>query len=193
MKLIGITGLIGSGKTTVGHILKDLGYVVCDMDVWCRKLYQNPAFLKIIKKNFPLCFEGDVFHKKVLRNIVFSDHRQLELLENIIHPYLKNELLSFIHTHRFNPYIIFVEIALLYQMNLERFFSDIIRTDAPYDVMLQRTMKRDCIDKKQYDSIIKKQKNGMYQKVSDLIINTNQPLTQLKKDVIKILKRIEEC
>ena len=47
MHLIGITGFIGSGKTTIGQLLKDMGYVVFDMDVWCRKMYFEKVFLEV--------------------------------------------------------------------------------------------------------------------------------------------------
>ena len=108
MYLVGITGFIGSGKTTVGNIVKDLGYIVFDMDVWCRNMYTDEKFLNIIKKNFPLTFENGIFNKKKLRNLVFSNHTELKKLENLTHPYLKNKLLKIIHQNRFNHHIFFV-------------------------------------------------------------------------------------
>ena len=93
MRLIGITGRIGSGKTTIGNILRSLGYIVFDMDVWCRNMYHEQTFLKIIEKNFPYSFIKGEFHKTVLRNRVFSDQKELKKLESLTHPYLKSKLM----------------------------------------------------------------------------------------------------
>ena len=193
MYLVGITGFIGSGKTTVGNILKDLGYIVFDMDVWCRNMYKDTKFLNIIKKNFPLTFENGIFNKKILRNLVFSNNNELQKLENLTHPYLKNKLLNIIHQNRFNHYIFFIETALLYQMKLDKFCSSVIITEAPYDIMLQRTVIRDNIQPEDFKNIFEKQKIQSIQKNSYYKINTNKSLSLLKKDVIKIVKRIPIC
>ena len=193
MYLVGITGFIGSGKTTVGNIVKDLGYIVFDMDVWCRNMYTDEKFLNIIKKNFPLTFENGIFNKKKLRNLVFSNHTELKKLENLTHPYLKNKLLKIIHQNRFNHHIFFVETALLYQMKLDKFCSSVIITEAPYEIMLKRTVIRDNIEPEDFKNIFEKQKIQSIQKNSYYKINTNKSLSLLKKDVIKIIKRIPIC
>lgn len=191
MYLVGITGFIGSGKTTVGHIIKTAGYVVFDMDVWCRNMYKDITFLNTIKKYFPFCFENNIFNKKILRNFVFSNQLELKKLENLTHPYLKNKLLQIIHQNRFNHHLFFVETALLYQMNLDKFCSSVILTEAPYEVMLQRTMKRDQIKKIDFENIIQKQNTPLSQNLSCLRLNTDKSLSHLKKDVLQIIERIE--
>ena len=190
MYLVGITGFIGSGKTTVGHILKSLGYVVFDMDVWCRNMYKDTEFLNTIKQNFPSTFVNNIFNKKKLRNLVFSNYTELKKLESLTHPYLKNKLLKIIHHQRFNPYTFFIETALLYQMNLEKFCQSVIITEAPYDVMLNRTIIRDNIKTQDFNNIIEKQNIIISQNLSCYKINTNKSLSVLKSDVIKILERI---
>ena len=190
MYLIGITGYIGSGKTTVGHIIKNAGYIVFNMDVWCRNMYKDAEFLNTIKQNFPSTFENDIFNKKKLRNLVFSNHTKLKKLEDLTHPYLKNKLLKIIHKERFNPYTFFVETALLYQMNLEKFCQSVIITEAPYEVILNRTIIRDNIKPQDFNNIFEKQNIKISQKLSCYKINTNKSLSVLKSDVIKILERI---
>ena len=102
MYLIGITGLIGSGKSTIGQILRELGYVVFDMDIWCRKMYFDPQFLEIIKKEFPQTFENNTFYKRKLRDFVFSNKEQLKKLESLTHPYLIKKFKQTISHFRFN-------------------------------------------------------------------------------------------
>ena len=188
MYLVGITGFIGSGKTTVGNIIKDLGYIVFDMDVWCRNMYHENAFLNIIKQNFPFTFENGVFNKKKLRNFVFSNKEALKKLESLTHPYLKQKLLNIIHQNRFNPNMFFIETALLYQMNLEKYCACVMITEAPYEVMSKRTILRDNIKIEDFNNIIEKQNIPMRQKSTCYRINTDKSLMKLKSDVIKILE-----
>jgi len=193
MYLIGITGLIGSGKTTVGCLLKELGFVVFDMDVWCRKMYQNPNFLYQIKQYFPKTFINNVFDKKILRDLVFSDVQQLQILESLTHPYLKNKFLNTIHQFRFNQNLFFIESALLYQMNLDRYCYDVLITKAPDCVMQQRVIKRDHIQIDQFNNIIDKQNKFIDISLSKHIINTNQSLTKLKVDLIELVRDFYKC
>lgn len=190
MHLIGITGFIGSGKTTVGQLLKDMGYVVFDMDVWCRKMYFEKEFLKIIKHHFPQTFEGDVFNKKKLRQIVFSDEKKLKELEGLTHPYLKSKLLKIIHRERFNSYPFFIETALLFQMGIDKYCRQVILTTAPYKVMEKRVMIRDCVSANDFKNIYNKQKIDLFGK-SFYDINTYQSINTLKTDVIRFLESMD--
>ena len=194
MYLIGITGLIGSGKTTVGNILKKMGYVVFDMDVWCRKMYFDTAFLKVIKESFPYSFQNNIFNKKILRKRVFEDKKELNKLENLTHPYLIKKLKKIIHKNKFSNNIFFIETALLYQMKLDKFCSNVICTVAPFDVMEKRVIFRDNISKKEYDNIISKQiiYENFNQK-SDFKLDTNTSFGIIQKNLIYILKEIEHC
>lgn len=194
MYLIGITGLIGSGKTTIGKILKSSGYVVYDMDQWCRKMYFDPKFLNIIKQNYPQSFNNNQFNKKNLRKIVFSDKEQLQKLEALTHPYLISLLKNTIHHYNKSDYIFFFESALLYQMGLDKYCTYVIQTFAPHDVMQKRVMKRDLIDEGEYLNIIDKQKSfEKYDQKADFMIDTNKTLGIIKKDLLNILKRIESA
>ena len=81
MKLVGITGSIGCGKTTLAKIVKWLGYSVFDIDSWVRKIYHNKDFLSKLDNLFPNSVVKGVADKRYLRNIVFSDKNKLESLE----------------------------------------------------------------------------------------------------------------
>ena len=192
MHLIGITGFIGSGKTTIGQLLKDMGYVVFDMDVWCRKMYFEKVFLEVIKQNFPQSFEGGVFNKKKLRQIVFKDEKQLKKLESLTHPYLKSKLLKLIHKNRFNSHLFFVETALLFQMELDKYCRQVILTTAPYDVMEKRVILRDKVSAADFKNIYDKQKIDLLGK-SFYDINTYQSINTLKTDVIRFLESFDQC
>ena len=80
MILVGITGSIGCGKTTLAKIVKKLGYAVFDIDSWVRRIYFNEDFLFVLNELFPNSVVNGVADKRYLRNIVFSDINKLKSL-----------------------------------------------------------------------------------------------------------------
>ena len=92
MKIVGITGSIGCGKTYLANIIKKLGFSVYNPDFWVRDLYRKKDFLQVIAREFPQTFENGVFNKRKLRTLVFDDNKQLKKLESLIHPFLGKKL-----------------------------------------------------------------------------------------------------
>lgn len=194
MKLIGITGSIGCGKTTIAGLVKELGYVVFDADKWCRCLYNKSDFIEIIKKNFPLVFDDNVFNKRKLRNYVFNNNSELKKLESIIHPFLKNKLLSVIRKNAKKDNLLFVEVALLFEMGWDKYCSSIIVADVDYETQKYRVMKRDNISASDFEKIVKVQLNNDYKKIlSDCIINTDKSIGKLKVELIYLIKELGLC
>lgn len=93
MKLAAITGSIGCGKTTLAGLVRELGYVVYDIDGWTRALYQKPAFIRMILENFPSVGDKGKVNKRKLRDLVFNDNRELKRLEGLVHPFLEERFL----------------------------------------------------------------------------------------------------
>ena len=118
MKIVGITGSIGCGKTYLANIVKKLGFAVYNPDEWVRGLYKKKEVLSCVRNEFPEVFdENGVFYKRKLRNIVFNDRLKLKKLELIFHPLLKKKLKKIIHKYAENEDILFLYVALLYEMN----------------------------------------------------------------------------
>ena len=188
MKVVGITGLIGSGKTTVAGLLRKEGFVVFDVDNWCRRLYFEKDFLEKIRENYPNSFENGVFNKRLLREIVFSDPEKLKLLESLTHPFLKQKFLQAIRKNERYNGVCFVDVALLFEMGWDKYCAVKLMTFAPYDVQKKRVMKRDKISAEQADKIIQIQKKSEHLKQDniDFIINTDRPIGVLKAEIIKI-------
>lgn len=194
MKLIGITGSIGCGKTTIADIIKKTGYVVFDADKWCRRLYFDDNFLGGIHNVFPETFENGVFNKRKLRNLVFNDRHKLKKLENLIHPFLKNKLINSIRKYAKTDCIIFVEVALLFEMGWNKYCSYIITADVDYEIQKQRVMKRDNISEKDFENIIDKQLDNNVKKfLSDYVIDTNKSLNLLKVELINLIEELSLC
>lgn len=189
MKLIGITGSIGCGKTTIAGLIKDLGYTVYDADIWCRGLYYQKDFLEVIKEYFPEAFFNGCFNKRELRNLVFNNNSRLKKLESLIHPFLRKKLFSTIKKHSKSDDIIFIEVALLFEMGWNKYCSSIIVADVDYEIQKQRVMNRDNISASDFDKIVKVQLDNEYKKVlSDYVINTDKKLGVLKVELIKLIR-----
>lgn len=194
MEIIGITGSIGCGKTTIAGIIRDLGFVVYDADVWCRKLYFQQDFLNVINKNFPLAFENGVFNKRKLRTFVFNDNKELKKLENLIHPFLKKKFLRAIYKNSRNNNIMFVDVALLFEMGWNKYCTKIIVADVDYEVQKKRVMERDNISAQDFEKIVNVQLHNDYKKIlSDYVINTDKPLSLLKVELINLIKGLALC
>ena len=188
MITVGITGSIGCGKTYLANIIRSLGYGVYNPDKWVAGLYKKPQFLNIIAKNFPTSFENGVFNKRSLRNIVFNDKQQLNKLENLIHPFLKQKIKSIIHKFSRKSDIIFFDAALLLEKNWDIYCDYIIIADIDEETQKQRVMKRDNITAADFYKIIKVQiPQSEKCEHADFIINTGLAENVIKTEIIRII------
>lgn len=174
MILIGITGSIGCGKSVLAGNLRKLGYTVYNPDVWVRYLYKNDDFLKVIKESFPETFdEKGIFNKRKLRQIVFDDSKKLKKLENIIHPLLKKKIKDIVRRQYRRQEFVFLDIALLFEMNLDKICDIVVVTDVNYEIQKERVMKRDHISEEDFIKIVKKQIPQKEKiEMADFVINT---------------------
>jgi len=192
MKIIGITGSIGCGKTYLANILKSMGYSVYNPDLWVKGLYKKSSFLDVIKSNFPTVFDADGrFNKKDLRNLVFNDNSQLKKLESIIHPFLKRKLKSIINKFAKKEEFLFLDVALLLEMKWDKYCDYIIVADVEEEIQIKRVMERDNIKREDVEKIIAVQSDKMIKyAAADYIINTALPDGINKIQIIKFLKEI---
>lgn len=189
MILVGITGSIGCGKTTIANILREQGCLVLDIDKWVKYLYYKKDFLKIIEDKFPESFIGDYFNKRCLRNIVFSDTDKLKQLENIIHPLLEKRIRKFIRTNKGNNDIVFIDIALLFEMGWNKYCDYIILADVDKDVQKNRVMNRDRISEDDFEKIDTIQMSQEEKKkLVDFIVDTDVNINKLRIKIINILE-----
>ena len=191
MKIIAITGSIGCGKTYISDMIKSLGYIVFDADKEVRKFYKNKNFLSIIEKNFPDVFKKGIFNKKELRELVFNNKDELKKLENIIHPLLKQKLKEKVRKNCKNTDFIFIDAALIFEMNWDKYCDYIILADVDKEIQKRRVMIRDNISQKDFEKIIKNQTdNEIKKQKSDFIINTELPDGIVKVLLIKFIKEV---
>lgn len=122
LKKIGITGSIGTGKTTFLHLLKKLGFSTFSCDEVVKKLYQDPEIGDKVKRLFG---QTSLEKEKILKAIV-SDPRLKKSLEDLLHPYVKEEMFKFFEeAEKKGEKIVFVEVPLLFECGWEKYFDEI--------------------------------------------------------------------
>lgn len=193
MKIVAITGSIGCGKTTIAKIIRKQGEVVFDVDAWVRRLYFNKDFIKNIITIFPETLDNGVFNKRRLRNLVFSDNRQLKKLESLIHPFLKGYLKKVIGKNAQTDRCLFLDVALLFEMGWDRYCDFIVVADVDYEIQKQRVIKRDGVSAEDFDKINSVQiSNEDKKKMADIVIDTDKTSNLLRLEVLNIVEYVCE-
>lgn len=192
MKIIAITGSIGCGKSFLANIIRSLGYVVYDADKWVKYLYYRPAFLKVIKQNFPEVFEANgTFNKRKLRNLVFNNNQELKRLEKLVHPFLKQKLLNVIRKNSQTNRVFFFDAALLFEMKWNIYCQSVILADVDKNIQKQRVMIRDNISAADFEKIVSVQiDNEQKKQFVNAVINTDKTENLLKVELIKIIEEL---
>lgn len=155
--IVGLTGGIGSGKTTVLKFFKELGAGVYIADIEAKKLMNES---KDVKENVIALFGDEAYVKNELNrpfisNIVFKDKTKLEILNGIVHPALRSHFLNFVknNTHK---YVIY-ESAILFENNNSDFCNKIVLVTAPMEERIKRVLDRDKLTKEQIQDRIDNQ------------------------------------
>lgn len=195
-KIIGLTGGIASGKSTVSSLLIKKGFKVIDADIISREVAEHgkPAYKEIIKYfGEKVVHDDKSLNRKILGDLVFSDKQLLQVLNNIIHPYIFKELNYQINEECSNNNVIFLDIPLLIERHDEFIkqgimFDEVWLVFVDKDIQLERLMLRNNLNKKLATDRIKAQipLNEKREKATRIIDN-NGDLTQLNENVEEIL------
>jgi dephospho-CoA kinase len=142
-KIIGLTGGIGSGKTTVANHFLAAGIPVYIADDEARKLMQFDEIITEIKKYFGTSiFDNGTLNREKLSQIVFNDPEKLKQLNAIIHPAVKKHFRNWVSNHENAAYVIY-EAAILFESGSYKECDIIITVIAPLESRIQRVMQRD--------------------------------------------------
>ena len=173
---LGLTGNIGSGKTTVSRIFESIGIPIFYADLEAKKLYG----LDSIKNKILSIFGNSVFNDnkevdfKSLANIVFNDKGKLKELTNILHPMVFEVYSQWLETNSNEDYTIH-ESAIIFEYSQQHFFDKIVCVVSPTKLRIERVIKRDQISN---DSVKERIDNQMLQSekesLSDFIISNDK-------------------
>jgi dephospho-CoA kinase len=187
---VGLTGGIGSGKTTVANFFSELGIPVYNADLEAKKIMNSSILVKkkLIKAFGKEAYIKDKLNAPFLASIVFNDKSKLEIINNIIHPEVGKDFLSWVKKQE-APYVI-EESAILFENDLIGHFDYIIMVTAPVEVRINRIIERDQSSKEEILLRMSSQWDDKKKiELSDYIIR-NIELNDTKRQVQKLHKKL---
>lgn len=192
-KIIGITGGIASGKSTVCQYLIDLGYYVIDSDEISRRftLVGGPIYQRI-KKAFgqEYFLPNHELDRAKLADLIFHDPIARSQLNDLSHPLIVEEIRNLIQNSSEN--IIFLDIPLLFEANLSYLCDTIVCVYVKSEVQIERLMNRDQISKEYAEAKIKSQMSLEEKKIlSDYVIESEEDFQDTKKNIINVIEQIK--
>ena len=188
---VGITGKIASGKSEALSYFKMKGYPCISSDEVVANLYEEKEVIESINKTFSLTFKNKI-DRKVLRDKLLEDPKNVNKINKLIHPLVKEEILSFMS--KADSPLVFAEVPLLYEAKFESIFDFIIALDVSKDVQIGRLNKRNPTTKEQLEKIYDNKSFDEYKKLADIIIindiGIHQLYTELETIINKLLSRL---
>jgi len=142
-KIIGLTGGIGSGKTTIANYFKSLGVPVYIADDAAKEVMKLPEIVASLKVAFGEdIFNGNILNSEKLAKIVFNNPEKLNLLNKIVHPAVKIHFDQWLLAHKKSPFVI-KEAAILFESGSYKYCDKIITVVAPLETRIKRVIERD--------------------------------------------------
>ena len=186
--VIGLTGNIGAGKSTVGEILKKNGFTVIDADRIGWQILERLEIKKEMLNEFGDVLKNGTIDRKKLGQIVFSDKRKLKLLNALIHPLLLQKLKREIQKN--NKEIIVVNAALIFEWEIENWFDKIVLVTASKEKRLQRLLKKNYSKEDAIQRINAQMNDKKMIKKSDFVIINNGTKKKLKSQTLALVTKL---
>jgi dephospho-CoA kinase len=200
--IIGLTGGIGSGKSTIAKQLRLMGYEVYDTDSEAKRLIVEDAHVReqietLLGKEV---YQDDVYRTALVAQKVFADSPLLARLNSIVHPAVRqdilkkfrstSELLNSSSAASEPSELFFIECAILYQAGMDQLCDKVIVVTAPEEVRLQRTIARDYSDMDKVRARMRAQNVEEDLCRADIIINNEgtTPISTLCEQILRELR-----
>ncbi|WP_448820170.1 dephospho-CoA kinase [Cetobacterium sp.] len=193
--ILGLTGGIGSGKSTVSKIFLSMGIKVFDADLIAKDILETEEVKEEIKEKLGKEFinlKSNSVDKKLLKKEIFNNPKKLEVLNGIVHPKVvdiyRKEYLKFKDIKE----IVIFDVPLLFEVKLEKYCDKVIVVDIDPEVQIERIRKRDNIDigliKKIIGTQIPRENRNLK---ADIVVENNGTLEELKQKIKEIINEIE--
>jgi len=188
--IVGLTGGIGSGKSTVANFFRELGVPVYDSDVEAKSLMVESEEVRsgVLELFGQEAYQGKKLNKTLISKIVFRNKDKLDKLNRIVHPAVRRHFLDWVSRQK-SPYVL-QETALIFENKAQDSYDAVILVISPEHVRIQRVMERDGASESQVSSRIENQLPDSEKKeMADYIIE-NIALQQTQKRVEVIHKEL---
>ncbi|WP_051636029.1 dephospho-CoA kinase [Mesoplasma photuris] len=182
--IIGIYGIIGSGKSTIAkYLAEQSGYKLIQLDEISKKVLSNEKILNELKKNDASIFSNEVLNRSAFRNKLFLNKKYANQINIILWPKIKEETLKEIDQEN-----VIIDGAILPVLNILNIDKMIKISTSNDEINIDRVIKRDNVDKAQVIKIIEQQKELIKNFKFDLEINADN-LNLSTLDILEIVKK----
>ena len=186
MKLIAITGGIGTGKSVVSRVLRTMGYPVYDCDSEAKRLMVSSSSLvdgiKDLLGNEAYTAEGDL-NKGYIASLIFADELLVKKMNSLVHPAVIRDIQEWATcTHQD---LVFVETALLRESNMDLIIDEVWTVTAPLQLRIDRVARRSNLSEEQTKARIMNQSN---ETITDSKIIVNDNITPLLPQVLMLVE-----
>ncbi len=192
-QVIGITGGIGSGKSTLSKYLRTEGYLVYDSDLVAKHLQnENPKIRKQLVDLFgEKVYSKQGLNRQILAQLVFGNKELLSKLNSIVHPVVETDFKNWIKIH-LNQKFLFIESAILFESKFNQLVDKVIVITASEEVRIFRVMKRDGITAEQVKARMSNQvSEDTKMSKADFIIHSDDNMSLVDK-MHKILQELNK-
>lgn len=192
--LVGLTGGIGSGKSTIASVFKRLGVKVVDADQASRAVVEPESeTLKTIIDHFQnetLLVDGQL-NRSVLRDIIFNNPEHKAWLEGLLHPLINGWISQQLEQPTTSPYVI-LESPLLFETNQYQMINTTLLVDVAPELQIARASQRDRVNKSQIQAIIDTQMSRQQKvELADFIFDNSLAIDSIEKRVIDFHNQFE--
>lgn len=190
-KIIGLTGGIGSGKSTVANYIASKGIPVYIADDEAKRLMESDEIKQKIQSLFSesILNKNQTLNRKRIAELVFNNPSKLQELNAVVHPLVHQHFKNWVKEHENFPFVI-KEVAILFETGGNKQCDKVILITAPEDLRIERACNRDNVDR---ETVLNRMKNQLPEAekelLSDYVIH-NIDLKQTFKEVDVILKKL---
>lgn len=191
MTVIGLTGGIASGKSTVANYLKENGFAVIDADIAARQAVEKGTEgLRKVAETFPgVLNEDGTLNRKALGTIIFNDKAQRDSLNEIVHPIVRRLMDEEKAAALSEGKVVVMDIPLLYENELEHTVDEVWVVYVSYDIQKMRLMKRNELSESEADARINSQMSMDEKRdKADIVIDNCHDLDSLYKHLEALIK-----
>lgn len=195
MLVLGLTGNIGCGKSSVSTIFMENNIKVVDADIVARQIFDDKGLLNEVFSTFgkSIINQDGSLNRRALGNIVFNDDEKLILLNNLTHPKIKQKILSKVEEYKNQgEKIVVIDAALLIEDDYIPYIQKLILITCREDIQINRIIARDNCTKEEAISRINSQMSQEdKKKFADYIIDNSNSFEELQEKVLELISVLQ--
>jgi dephospho-CoA kinase len=190
-KIIGLTGGIGSGKTTVANYFASKGIPVYIADEAAKKIMNDKKVVQEVQALFSesVILKNGLLDRKAIRELVFKDKSKLEQLNKIVHPKVKTDFENWLKQYKNTPFVI-KEVAILFETNGQKYCDATILVTAPIETRIKRVLERDRTSRENILQIINNQLPEEEKTKLATYVVVNENLDIMYKTLDKLIEKL---